>query len=217
MPNWCSNTLTVAGDKEELKKFKELSLLKDEDGRDNFTLAGTFPEPDYETTPVAQTYPQISASFTKTEEQKAIILENKPTIRKDSWWDWRVQNWGTKWDVGYANIYIDEDTEIQLSFATAWSPPSEWLKHIFSDFPLLRFELEYEELGMMFGGVIDADEQGYHNHSYDLECASDCCKAETYWEDDEEFSLKEGEGEYQCSKCKEECETEYINAMDIKK
>ena len=213
MPNWCSNTLTVAGDKEELKKFKELSLLKDEDGSDNFTLAGTFPEPDYETTPVAETYPGISASHAKTEEEKVIILENKPTIRKDSWWDWRVQNWGTKWDVGYTDIHIDEDTELQFSFETAWAPPSEWLKHIFSDFPLLRFELDYEEPGMMFGGVINADELGYHNHSYDLEAASDCCNAKVYWEDDEEYSLK---GEYQCSKCKEECETEYINAMDIK-
>ena len=214
MPNWCWNNLQVSGDSKQLKEFIDKSFIKNEDGYYEFTFSGTYPEPDYETTPVAQTYPRISAGFAKTEEDKAIALENKPTIRKDSWWHWRVQNWGTKWEPSGQALAKEEvfanDQYIEVSFDTAWGPPNMWLKHIYTDFPNLTFELEYEEPGMMFGGVINADKLGYNDYSHDLANASDCCTAKVYWEDDEEFTL-EDEGEYQCSKCKKECETELIN------
>jgi hypothetical protein len=42
-----------------------------------------------------------------------------------NWYDWRVANWGTKWDIGGADgddIQIDERT-CAFSFESAWAPP----------------------------------------------------------------------------------------------
>src|SRR5437763_776908 len=83
-----------------------------------------------------------------------------PEEEKDNWYNWRIQNWGTKWDIAE-----DEDagkvpdssspTEYFYDFETAWSPPAEWLRTIAPDFPKLKFELGWYEEQMYFGGVIE--------------------------------------------------------------
>jgi hypothetical protein len=40
------------------------------------------------------------------------------------WYNWRVNNWGTKWDI--SDVYFEhqaEEDQIQFSFSTAWAPP----------------------------------------------------------------------------------------------
>ena len=41
------------------------------------------------------------------------------------WYDWRLGNWGTKWDVGGEYDYADcpDHNTTVLSFDSAWSPP----------------------------------------------------------------------------------------------
>ena len=41
----------------------------------------------------------------------------------DRWYDWRLQNWDTKWDA-YDVEVVDPDPEnMEIEFNTAWSPP----------------------------------------------------------------------------------------------
>ena len=41
----------------------------------------------------------------------------------DRWYEWRLQNWDTKWEAYDKEIaHADEDT-FQVTFNTAWSPP----------------------------------------------------------------------------------------------
>jgi hypothetical protein len=122
MPNWCDNNLYISHeDPEMVKKAVEAW----ESG--NF-LATLVPEPDYTVTPVAETFPNITAQYAKTEEEKEKALLNEPTIREDAWWDWRIQNWGTKWDVGYADDRSNHaqvnDNTMFVYFDSAWSPPT---------------------------------------------------------------------------------------------
>jgi hypothetical protein len=122
MPNWCDNNLYLTHeDPEMIKKAKEAW------NSGNF-LATFVPEPDYTVTPVAETFPTITAQYAKTEEEKAKALANEPTIREDSWWDWRIQNWGTKWDIGRDEDMDNEaqggDNDMFVYFNSAWSPPT---------------------------------------------------------------------------------------------
>ena len=46
--------------------------------------------------------------------------ENEPT---SGWYDWRLENWGTKWDVYNVHMTRMGDNTLVMSFDTAWSPP----------------------------------------------------------------------------------------------
>ena len=84
----------------------------------------------------------------------------------DDWWDYRVNNWGTKWDIG---SYQDEtfglhptvvDNQATMSFDSAWSPPTGLYERLVE----LGFKVEatYFEPGMGFAGRwIDGDDQYY--------------------------------------------------------
>ncbi len=46
--------------------------------------------------------------------------ENEPT---SGWYDWRIENWGTKWDIYNATCDRMDANTLVLNFYTAWSPP----------------------------------------------------------------------------------------------
>ena len=39
------------------------------------------------------------------------------------WYDWRLENWGTKWDVYETHCTRIDANTLNLNFYTAWSPP----------------------------------------------------------------------------------------------
>jgi len=81
----------------------------------------------------------------------------------EGWYDWRVKNWGTKWDVVDVDatqpltIHDDEDTDpanMNASFVfncwTAWSPPIPvWDKLVEMG---ISVDADYQDEGMMFEG-----------------------------------------------------------------
>tara|TARA_R100001129_G_scaffold184494_1_gene169527 strand:- start:1178 stop:1735 length:558 start_codon:yes stop_codon:yes gene_type:complete len=128
--------------------------------------------------------------------------------RKD-WYNWSIDNWGTKWDACAPNICHNDIDYFAVSFESAWSPPINWINNIMQDFPDLRFELEYEEPGMCFGGRLRAQQDYlWEDDNWDLDQASECCEGEINW-DHEDF-------EHQCLICGDECETITMNVADIK-
>jgi len=135
--------------------------------------------------------------------------------REDSYhWSW--ENWGTKWDACEPDVNESESQCFCVGFDTAWSPPTKWLHNIMNDYPNLEFELEYDEPGMCFAGVLNAHGAigRFHDHYFETDSASQCCQAKVFYEDDEEYTLEDGE--YQCSECKKECETFMMNESKIK-
>jgi hypothetical protein len=141
MPNWCNNTITI--DHKDNAKINEvinsLTTKKSEDSNESLFFPYCKPEPDYSKTKVKCAYPDI----TKKEYEEDI---------NQKWWDWRVQNWGTKWNIeviGKDEIDINKNT-ITFSCNTAWSPPIEALVEL--EKKGFEIECDYYEGGCAFIG-----------------------------------------------------------------
>jgi len=214
MPNWCYNHLNVSGDEIQLREFVEKSMSTYDDGTERFIFNGTHPMPN--------TLNITSGTHLSFIEKIKRYINIKLYKHKD-WYDWRLSNWGTKWDACEPYINNNDINYFSVSFDTAWGPPVDWIDHIMQDFPGLCFELNYEEPGMCFGGLLQAQyETIWEDAHWDLDQASDCCEAEVFNIDDERYSLTEEDiettygTEYQCSKCGKETETINMNSADIK-
>ena len=156
MPNWCSNSLVVYGDKESLNNFN--NGLVSIDGYPSILLS-YFPRPEFRDT---------NNHETKYDNQ-TYNLENFGAI---DWYDWSVDNWGTKWGDCNTLLILSNDKCLEYSFDTAWSPPIEGIQHISSKFPTLTFMLFYSEQGMGFmghfivsNGVVMMQESGPYIHT----------------------------------------------------
>ena len=106
MPNWCDNTVYITHDDP-----KKIQVLVDAWKANKF-FGTIYPEPDYTKVKVKPTFPSIKGN-------------DDPVDPESAWWDWRVQNWGTKWEITTDEAYIDiSEKEIRVSFSSAWSPPT---------------------------------------------------------------------------------------------
>lgn len=140
MPNWCENYCLIK--QKDKRKLEELQSHCGTENSDLFSFIK--PEPDFAVTPVARWNPADKEN-------------NTPVITQDSWWDWRANNWGTKWEpnIYSAEIISEENGEIALilSFDTAWSPP----EGIYAELLKKGFDVRafYIESAMGFAGVWD--------------------------------------------------------------
>ena len=105
MPNWCSNKLILThNDKSKLQQLIQA-------WNQGKFLGSILPEPDYTKISVLPTFP-------------GIVKNNDPVEPSSAWWDWRVQNWGTKWEIDSESKPVEEDSaSLEVYFDTAWSPP----------------------------------------------------------------------------------------------
>ena len=152
MPNWCVNTLTVWGDESELSEFRS-KTVKDDPNTVSFNEL--FPMP----TEIDNEDGRLSRNENETDAEYE--LRRKEFIKKhgtDSWYEWRVENWGTKWEGSQNEIYSDSPDELILSFETAWAPPSNWVKRVAMRFPNLSFRLVYMETGNEIAGKLLIDQ-----------------------------------------------------------
>lgn len=69
--------------------------------------------------------------------------------------DWRIDNWGTKWDIHSPDIKLEDNHTLVVTGDTAWSPPEEVLRYATERFPDLEINITYEEEGMDFYGEAD--------------------------------------------------------------
>ena len=98
----------------------------------------------------------------KLDESFLNVLVPRPIEESENWYNWNVQNWGTKWDV---NVEISEDTgeSITLVFDSAWAPPIEFYNAMVErDYQVLAY---YNEEGMAFAGIYDSGEDDYYEYS----------------------------------------------------
>lgn len=90
-----------------------------------------------------------------------------------NWYDWCVENWGTKWDVECHLEFVDNGdgtAEIHGWFDSAWAPPITAMHELAEDWDSAYIELMYHEPGMSFVGCWDSE--GADDH-YDYESADD--------------------------------------------
>ena len=157
MPNWCLNRLTVSGDKHEINKFKELTLIKLGESDDlKFTmeiLRQTPTELLEQTSPAMWRGDELDVEGKLEFEKK--IEELKEKYGYTDWYNWRVDKWGTKWDAAESCICDDEDELFSVEYDTAWGPNINWVQYVAKAFPALQFTLTFEEPGMNFCGIYE--------------------------------------------------------------
>ena len=164
MPNWCYNNLIITGDEKQIKAFKDKAKNKDtelsfnnfvplpKELENSISPVKIVPKDKYEKelakAKAENKKSKISFGLPITEEM------SKELIRKygfNNWYDWKVNNWGTKWDIS-AGLEEKENGHLVYSFDTAWSPPIEWLQKVSEQYDKLKFNLYYEEPSMCFRG-----------------------------------------------------------------
>lgn len=105
----------------------------------------------------------------------------------DGWYTWRLQNWGTKWDVYETHCTRIDANTLQLIFYTAWSPPMP----VYEKLTDMGFEVTARYLDEGWGYI------GEYTEGNDW-CTDDVeSVAEHYPELDEEFGISERMAEYE--------------------
>ena len=72
----------------------------------------------------------------------------------DRWYHWNISNWGTKWDACNVEIDYYDDSQIEMRFDTAWSPPEPICKRLREMFEDIHISWFYDEPGMEFAGYL---------------------------------------------------------------
>ena len=151
MPNWCNNTLTLEHEDPAMIARAKAAFL---DGR---LLAEFIPVPD-DLQIVAGSVPVAEEAEHKLKEEL-----NRITHGYTNWYDFCVNEWGTKWDVGGDDgVLNDFDGGIIVSFDSAWAPPTT----AYAKLEELGFKIlaMYYEPGMAFAGVYEDGVDDYYEY-----------------------------------------------------
>ena len=160
MPNWCTNLMTVTGQKEDVQAFANAVVDVEERENEVHNIPASIfnkllPMPENGGKDIVINGEIVGSAFAdpKTDGEEYI-----------NGWEWVVQNWGTKWgdcDTTFSNM----GDSLEFFYQTAWSPAN--YTQISKMFPNLTFIVRYEESGMCFVGC-EVYQNG-HNTQYDGE------------------------------------------------
>ena len=155
MPNHCHNRVTFYSDNtEDVAKLKKIF-------EDESTFGQIIPEPDWANTPLLSSDNLYGTKYGNDGELPQYVedpwkrLVFKSTDTTDQrWYDWRIQNWDTKWDA-YDVVVTDDDPEcLEIEFNTAWSPPEAICNQIREDYPDVSVSWFYDEPGCEIAGYL---------------------------------------------------------------
>ena len=143
MPNHCHNRVTFySANTEDVAKLKKIFT-------DENTFGQIIPEPDWPNTP------NKDGELPVKHEDPWLTYRWSNGRQDDRWYDWRVQNWDTKWDA-YDVEVVDPDPEnMEITFNTAWSPPEaicHALREKFED--TVAISWFYDEPGCEIAGYL---------------------------------------------------------------
>ena len=163
MPNHCRNRVTFypAGNNTE-KAIEDIKAIK-QMFEDENCFTQIIPEPDWANTPLMSSDVQgLVYDRGKVGELPQYVedpwkrLVFKSTGRTDDrWYDWRLQNWDTKWDCYDVDIVDDDPENMEIEFNTAWSPPEaicHALREKFED--TVSISWFYDEPGCEIAGYL---------------------------------------------------------------
>ena len=152
MPNWCNNVVELAHEDPAM-----LERARDALNRGEFLN---------EFIPVPESLQIVAGSVGDPDEQKKLEEDTAKNLEihgYGNWYDYCVNEWGTKWDVGgddYNAPIQDSPNKIIMSFDSAWAPPTAAMDKMMD----LGFSvrLYYYEPGMCFAGIYDEDGDDFY-------------------------------------------------------
>jgi hypothetical protein len=134
----------------------------------------------------------------KLEEQEEL---NRVTHGYANWYDWCVNEWGTKWDVGGDDLGPAQDIPggLIMGFDSAWAPPIQFYEKLLD----LGFSVRasYYEPGMCFAGIWEDGADDY----YDLSgMTSEQVREQLPEHLDEAYGISECMAEYEAEEAEED-------------
>ena len=169
MPNHCHNRVTFySDDTTSILKLHNIFKkgLANDDNTDTGSVLGEFiPEAEWTKFPLAEgELKEYSFSNARGEVGELPVFSDEPYkglhfastgMQDDRWYNWRVQNWGTKWDCYSLEIDdCDMPHGFEVNFETAWSPPEEICSAIKDQFDDLSMSWFYDEPGCELAGYL---------------------------------------------------------------
>lgn len=154
MPNWCNNTVEIYHDDPAMierarKAFNDAKFLN-------------------EFVPIPESLQIVSGRCGADDNPEQIALEaaQKSNIEQHGykdWYDFSVNEWGTKWDVG-GDGYEAQDIPggLMLTFESAWAPPVAAYDKL--EAQGFRIRAMYYEPGMGFAGVYEDGHDDYYEY-----------------------------------------------------
>lgn len=184
MPNWCSNVATLSHP--EPKMIARLLKAADQEG------VGILQE--FVPCPAELLNDELVTSYADPEKQKVVDEMKAAAMAKygfQSWYDWCIANWGTKWDLCDVTATQPFDDTVLLHFDTAWSPPLE----AYARLEELGFTVRayYYESGMQFAGIYEDGNDEWYQDWGDSRGA----KATLPQELDDTFGISESQEEWE--------------------
>jgi hypothetical protein len=182
MPNWCSNNVEFHNDDvAEVAKLEAHLKFLDSRKKGEHAEAGLF------------------AYFVP-----------RPPEEEDSWYEWNVSNWGTKWEASIYSWTKVNDNSITMNFDTAWSPPTALYEFLAANTEWYVTATYYEP-GMSFVG----SNVGGYDDCYTIENleALDTVPEELL----EEYNIREQMEDWE-EESEDEPDTDLVSALeDLKK
>jgi hypothetical protein len=156
MPNWCNNTLELQHEDPAMIERAKKAFAD-----------GKFLE---EFIPVPASLHIVAGRVGDDTDPKQIELEAQEKANLEAhgystWYDFCVNEWGTKWDVGGEGdqATVHSPNSISMNFDSAWAPPIAAMEK-FQDLGF-KVKLVYWESGMCFCGVYDENGDDYLDYS----------------------------------------------------
>jgi hypothetical protein len=195
MPNWCNNYLELEHEDPAMIERAKKAFA---DGR----LLAEF-------VPVPESLHIVAGRVGDDNDPKQIELEaqEKSNLEKHgyaTWYDYCVNEWGTKWDVGGDGDMASQDspTDLCMNFDSAWAPPVPAMQK-FQDLGF-KVKLVYWESGMCFCGLYDENGDDYFDYT---DMSADEVEASISPEIDECMCIVENLREWEEENAEEEDET----------
>ena len=193
MPNWCNNSVVL--------KHNDPAMI--ERARKAFNGEGLLQE----FIPVPQELRDTVSGSMGEDKREAHEAQQKANVEKygyANWYDFCVNEWGTKWEIGAdGNPAQDIPGGLMLGFDSAWSPPIAAYEKLLE----MGFEIEamYYEPGMAYAGVWENGHDDYYEYGG---MSSEQIAKELPPELDEAFGISESAAEWEEENKEEEAEDE---------
>lgn len=177
MPNWCFSNLMMTGETKEVKRFVE--GLK--------ALPATYPDDEelkQDVTPcyTLNSYVPVPAEVQARPYSPDFANEDIKPNDQVCGYNWQIEHWGSKWDafahddrvqtqldqvLAELNESKEPDAQVYFHFESAWSPIITWVETVGQQFPNITLELQYEEEGEGFAGVLVVQGEHVEHREYD--------------------------------------------------
>lgn len=108
MPNHVTSGVTIHHDDANKLKVLRAKVIVEEKEQ-AFDFNGIIPMPEH------------SDTFFR---DGGLGQEEREKYGKNNWYDWSLDNWGTKWNAYNFKLVKEDDNNLHIEFDTAWAPPT---------------------------------------------------------------------------------------------